>query len=248
MQAIIHSLAAAIPTHPFKHEHLRVLHEGRFANAVVYHYQDNEYNLVIKDFGSRNWLVRKTLGRLSVRQEYKALNSLKHIPGITPECYQLSECCVAYRHIEGDTLNHYGNAGNKLEPAFFHQLEHTIRAMHDAGRVHLDLRNMGNILIDDQGRPAIIDFQSSMRWQRFPVWLQKFMRYADMTGVYKAWNRYGSTPLPAHKQRFLTRYNATRKFWIFRGYPIHRMQVRAQAAIANIMSMNIIQNILDKFW
>lgn len=248
MQAIIESLAAAIPGHDFKQEHLQILHEGRFANAVVYRYQDDQYNLVIKDFSSRHYLVRKTVGRLSVRQEFKAISALSHIPGITPECYRLSECAVAYRHIEGETLSAYGRDGNKLDPAFFHQLEQCIRAMHDTGRVHLDLRNMGNILIDDNGQPAIIDFQSSIGWMRFPKWLQKFMRYADITGVYKAWNRYGSTPLPAHKQRFLKRYNATRKLWVFRGYPIHRMQLRVQAVAANIMSMNIVQNLLDKFW
>jgi len=248
VQLILNSLAAAIPGHVFEQDYLQILHEGRFANAVVYRYKDEKYNLVIKDFSSRHYVIRKTVGRLSVRQEFKAISALRHIPAVTPECYRLSECMVAYRHIEGETLSAYGASGHQLEPTFFYQLEQSIRAMHDTGRVHLDLRNMGNILIDANGDPAIIDFQSSIRWARFPKWLQKFMRYADITGVYKAWERYGATPLPAHKKQFLTRYNATRKWWVFRGYPIHRMQVRVQAFAAHVMSLNIVQNILEKFW
>lgn len=247
MQAVINSLAAAIPEHAFKQECLQVLHEGRFANAVVYLYQDECYQLVIKDFSSRHWLIRKTIGQLSVGQEFKAISGLRHISGITPQCYRLSACAVAYQHIEGETLRAYAKKGNKLEPSFFYKLEATIKAMHNTGRVHLDLRNMGNILIDSNGDPALIDFQSSIGWRRFPVWLQKFMRYADITGVYKAWERYGSTPLPGHKQRFLKRYNKTRRLWVFRGYPIHRLQLRMHALAANVMAMDLVRNMLDKF-
>ncbi|GGF63608.1 serine/threonine protein kinase [Alteromonas lipolytica] len=247
MQVVIDSLCAAIPGHEFSPACLQVLHQGRFANAVVYLYQDAQYCLVIKDFSSRHWLVRKTIGRLSVNQEYKTISQLKHIDGITPDCYRLSDCSIAYQHIAGQTLSHFAKNGDKLEPAFFYQLENTIKAMHDNGRVHLDLRNMGNILVDENGNPALIDFQSSIQWRRFPQWLQKFMRYADITGAYKAWDRYGTTPLPAHKKRFLTRYNKTRKLWVFKGYPIHRMQVRLQGLAANVMALDIVRNLMDKF-
>ena len=248
IQAILRALSAHIPGHTFSAGSLSVLHEGRFANAIVYLYQDEHYQLIIKDFSSLQWLIRKTIGRLSVRQEFNAITALQHIPGITPLCFRPGECSIAYSHIAGQTLKDYGAEGNRLSPAFCLELEKIIHRMHEAGQVHLDLRNMGNILIDEQGKPAIIDFQSSLRWQRFPLWLQKFMRYADITGAYKAWERYGTTPLPAHKKQFLTRYNATRKWWVFRGYPIHRMQVRVQTFAAHVMSLNIVQNILEKFW
>ncbi len=247
MQTVIDFLSAKILGHDFNQEHLQILHEGRFANAVVYRYQDDSYNLVIKDFSSRNWLVKNTMGRLSIRQEFAAMSALQGIEGITPECYLLTDYTIAYRYFEGDTLKGYAKKGHQLQPTFLHKLEQMIREIHARGWVHLDLRNMENILIDDHGNPAIIDFQSCMRWHKFPIWLQKFMRYADITGAYKAWTRYGATQLPRHKQTFLTKYNATRKLWVFRGYPIHRMNLKLKAMAASILSMDLVRSFMELF-
>ncbi len=183
-----------------------------------------------------------------INQEFKAISALKHIDGIAEKCYRLTSSTIAYSYVEGKTLKSLCESGEQLSPQFFYQLEKRISAMHKAGRVHLDLRNLGNILVDTHGEPAIIDFQSSIRWHSLPRWLSRFMRGADITGTYKAWQRLGKTPLPQFRSRFYEKYNKVRKVWIFRGYPLHRLQVRVQALFANILSLDIVKNILEKFW
>lgn len=46
---------------------LILLNKGRFANAAVFRYKDNELDLTIKSFFASPWLVRNTLGKIFKR-------------------------------------------------------------------------------------------------------------------------------------------------------------------------------------
>ncbi|XQF92312.1 hypothetical protein ACOBV9_13510 [Pseudoalteromonas espejiana] len=41
--------------HEFMQQHLSVVHKGRFANAIVYRYQDDKFDLIVKDFSQSPW-------------------------------------------------------------------------------------------------------------------------------------------------------------------------------------------------
>lgn len=228
-QTILKQLQQHFPEHGFAADQLAVLHKGRFANAVVYRYHDEQLDLVIKDFQHSPWLVRKTFARMFVNQELKALQKLQGIPGVSGEHYRLSKVGLAYTHINGTPLRTLSKQKQQLPVEFFKDLERMVSSMHRRGLVHLDLRNMGNILCGDDGKPYFIDFQSAIRYSRFPRWLQGFMRGADMSGVYKGWLSLCDQPLPEFKKRFFENYAKVRKRWIFRGYPLQR----ARARIAN---------------
>ncbi|MGD8174589.1 hypothetical protein [Marinimicrobium sp. ARAG 43.8] len=77
---------------------------------------------------------------------------------------------------------------------------------------------MGNVLRDPDGKPHIIDFQSSISFRWLPRWLQSAMRGADVSGIYKGWQAVCGVPLPKLKQRFFNSFNDWRKIWVFRGY------------------------------
>ena len=65
-------------------ECLSLLHEGQFANAAVFRYNDeNNLDITIKDFSGSPWLVRKTLGRIFVNIEGHTMMKLENNPSIT---------------------------------------------------------------------------------------------------------------------------------------------------------------------
>lgn len=225
-QKILAELAAQFPSHSFAPESLRVQHRGRMANALVFRYYDTEYDLTIKDFRPCPWIVGQTFGRICIGKEFRSMDVLQDLPCVTPMVRRLSPRTVAYSYIPGKPLNALHKESSPLPEAFFQRMEEMVAAMHARGIVHLDLRNMGNILCGDDGQPYFIDFQSSMRLKWVPRPLRGLIQGADISAVYKAWNRLGATPLPPEKKDYLEEFNRIRKFWVLKGYPLSHLWAR----------------------
>ena len=239
---LLMQLQQQFPEHQFVADNLKVVHTGRFANAIVYRYTDQQLDLMIKDFQHSPWWVRKTFAPLSVNQEYKGLARLAGITGVSGRFLRLSPIAVAYDYITGTPLKQLVQQKQVLPVSFFKDFERLVALMHRRGVVHLDLRNLGNVLCSDDGKPYIIDFQSTIRYARFPRWLQQFMRGADMSGVYKAWAKLADQPLPDAKADYLSNFNHVRKRWIFRGYPIQRAYMWGCG-----MATQIVSAIMERF-
>lgn len=205
---------------------LKILHRGRYANAIIYHYRDENHDLSIKDFSNSPPVIRLTLGRLFIRREEKILNRLRGIRGIVPYTCRLGKYTLAYPYIEGESLKSLRKNRERLPETFFHELERLVAHMHQSGVVHLDLRNPGNILYSTDGSPYLIDFQSALRSTLLPRCLHRLLRCADLSGVYKNWSQLSETPLPPQKQRLLTSFNRIRRFWVLRGYPLSQRRRR----------------------
>ncbi|EKE82069.1 RIO1 family regulatory kinase/ATPase [Idiomarina xiamenensis] len=244
---LLQQLNSQFPQHQFSAENLTVVHKGRFANAIVFRYHDEQFDLIIKDFQHSPWWVRRSFARLSVNQEYKGLSRLAGVSGVAARFCRLSPVALAYDYIDGESLRTLVNQQASLPKAFFSELERMVSAMHRRGVVHLDLRNLGNILCSADGKPYIIDFQSSMSYARFPKWLQRFMRRSDISGVYKAWSKLSEQSLPPSKETYLKRFNHVRKRWIFRGYPMQRAYTWATGIIAQGLHSDFLRNIFERF-
>ena len=109
-----------------------------------------------------------------------------------------------------------------LPKEFFIELEKRTREMQNKNLVHLDLRNLGNIIEGDDGNPYIIDFQSSLGTKYLPKKLKKILEDSDISGVYKSWKLVCSENLDPEKEKFLEDFNKIRKIWVFKGYPIQK--------------------------
>jgi len=245
-QRLMSQLCKRFPVQHFRVDNLSVLHRGRFANAVVYRYKDDYFDLVIKDFQHSPWFVRNTFARLFINQEYKALKCLNGMNGVSNEFYRLSSIGIAYAFIEGVPLRTLRKEGRTLPKTFFNQLEHMVFEMHHRGLVHLDLRNLGNIIVGADGQPYFIDFQSAMTFARFPRWMQRFMRGSDLSGVYKGWIAVCDQPVTEYKKAFFNHFNQFRRFWIFRGYPIHRTYLWLCGIVSQLPGADFFRNFTDK--
>lgn len=208
----------------FSENALTLIHEGRFANAVVLRYRDKNFDLTIKDFSGSPRLIRGTFGFLSTRTEFRAKKALAEALGETGRLYRLSPWSLAFDYVRGETLS---KVPKMVSSEYFIQMERIVRKLHDCGFVHLDLRNQGNMILGRDGAPHIIDFQSCLPTKYLPSFLRCYLERVDFSGVYKAWERKCSVALDRRRKAVLTYVNGIRKFWIFKGYPLqHFMEKR----------------------
>lgn len=202
--------------HALERDTSHVLNEGRWANAVLYLIEHGGEQWVVKDFGSRPWLVRNTIGRLLISREFRALHSLQGIDGVPRQPFRLDAFALGYRFVAGTTLARI--TLDARHAGFFCALERLMQQVHEVGVVHLDSRNSRNILVTENAQPALIDFQSHLRTQWMPRAIRRWLEDYDMAGVYKHWARRSPDTIDEARLQHLGEMNRWRRLWILRGY------------------------------
>jgi hypothetical protein len=200
-----------------EHGARRPLSEGRWANAVLYLFEHAGVVWVVKDFGTRSWLVRNLIGRLLVRREATGLRKLAGVPGTPQGAFRIDAFALAYRFVPGRGLRRFPVAS--LSPEFFPSLERSVTELHARARiVHLDLRNADNILVTEAGEPMLLDFQSHIGLRWMPAPLRRFAERVDRAAIYKHWARRLPDTLGPERSAVLARINELRPLWALRGY------------------------------
>ncbi len=197
---------------------VKVLHKGRWANADLYLCRGPDGIWVVKDFMPCAPMVRKTWGRLLVRREYGALCRLQGVDGIPASAFLIDAYALGYPYIPGRTLRE--TPPEDVDEYFFHRLEALVKKMHRHRLVHLDIRNRRNVLIREDGTPALLDFQSSLNLDRVPKCFHELLKEIDLSGVYKLWRLKKPDALDAVRTARLAAMNRRRFLWVLRGYPL----------------------------
>lgn len=154
-----------------------------------------------------------------IKRELRALERLQGIQGIPEKPFLLDSFALCYVFIPGTNLK-IARKIKKIGHDYFIALEKLVQEMHDRNVVHLDIRYMRNILVADDGKPALLDFQSSIFLDKIPVRFHKLFKDVDMSGVYKCWRKIDPASLDAHRLELLAEMEKKRMFWIFKGYPL----------------------------
>jgi len=121
--------------------------------------EDKEQFLVAKDFRGKAWMARYLWGPLNIGYEKFLLNKLAGVAKI-PQVIGLEDYnCLLISCIEGDEIK---KRSHLLAEDFFDQLLNIADELHTRGVLHLDLGHKSNIMVDQNGDPAIIDFNASL--------------------------------------------------------------------------------------
>ncbi|KJS32107.1 MAG: hypothetical protein VR64_08330 [Desulfatitalea sp. BRH_c12] len=195
-----------------------VLERGRWGNADIYIVRHSGATWVIKDYMPCHPIIRKTWGRLMVAREYRALFTLRGIPGVPSAPFLLDHYALCYHFIPGSVLREV--PAERIGSHFFPRLEQLVIAIHRKNLVHLDIRNQRNILMGEDGSPAILDFQSSMHLKKAPGFLHNLLKEIDLSGVYKLWDKNSPQTLGRTRKSRLEAINRKRFLWFLRGYPL----------------------------
>lgn len=151
---------------------------------MLLRYRHDDRDLVIKT-PSGNPAMRR-LQTWMLRREFRAYRRLRGLSGFA-RCHGLLD----RRYLVLDRVDGRRMAIAELEDrdAFLERLLASIRAMHDRGVAHGDLKRKVNVMVDRSGAPVILDFGTSvlLRPGRHPINRRLFevMRQTDLNAWIK---------------------------------------------------------------
>lgn len=105
----------------------------------------------------------RSVARLLLAREGAALRALEGLPGVARVLAQASDGSSLLRSFVPGTPLCLAGA---LPRDFFERLEELVRALHERGVCHNDLHKEANVLVGDDGYPALVDFQLASRHAR----------------------------------------------------------------------------------
>lgn len=128
-----------------------------FAATGLYRCGDDP--VVVKIYRRRRFfgLPMRWSGRLMARHEERLYRLLEKVEGIADFRGFVGRTGFAHSYIPGRQLHR----SDRVDDLFFDRLERTLRHVHIRGAAYMDLDKAENVLIGEDGRPHLIDFQIS---------------------------------------------------------------------------------------
>ncbi len=209
-------VAAAFSRSDLSRAERELLRDGRWANARVEKVTLDGVAWTFKDFSSRPFFVRNTIGRFLSRREGLALARLAGIDGVPGQAFRVDGHAIAARYLSGTVLAKL--PGEQVGSAFLESYEALLAAVHARGIVHLDTGGGSNMLMQADGRPGLIDFQAALFTTRLPGSMRRLLEDIDMAGLYKKWVLWQPQTLGPQRRAVLERMQRWRRFWVLRGY------------------------------
>jgi predicted Ser/Thr protein kinase len=130
-----------------------------FTKADILIQNRNGDRVVLKDYRKKNFLIRNSYGRFTLKKEAEAYSRLSGVEGV-PRCFGLEKNYVLIlEYINGKTLSSF-KSGEVPESVFF-KLEKILFAMHSRGVVNSDLHR-SNVILTPDWDVYIVDFASAL--------------------------------------------------------------------------------------
>ncbi|MCD6430933.1 MAG: hypothetical protein J7L57_06920 [Deltaproteobacteria bacterium] len=170
--------------------------------------------LVAKDFRNKGWVACYFWGPLNLMYEKFILNKLKGVAQI-PRIIGLEDYnCLLISRINGDEIK---KCRHLLSENFFDQLLKIADDLHSRGVLHLDLGHKSNIMVDQQGNPAIIDFNCSLYLppNAFYRPLIRLLSMVDRYSILRLKIKFRPQDSNPSEKRKVERFLRLRKLWIF---------------------------------
>jgi len=148
-------------------QHLETFKHDFFAATGCYQAIDNEERITLKIFRPNSFrgLPFSLLSRWEARHVekiYLKLQDTGHVPRWTG---RYGKTGITHEFIPGQELRYSAN----IEPEFFDQLDELINTMHQRGISYVDTNKPDNILVGDDGKAYLIDFQITWHQPPFPL-------------------------------------------------------------------------------
>jgi len=101
--------------------------------------------------------AREWIARFLAKRELNIHNRLKHVGGVPRIVGKIGRFGFIREFVPGETLNR----AEHIPDDYFDGLEKILEQVHSAGVAHIDIEKPENVLVGEDGRPHIIDFQIS---------------------------------------------------------------------------------------
>ena len=171
-----------------------MLREGGGTRPDVLAVNHFDRTVVLKDHNSSDRWFSRLIGPLLCYREVKALSQLAGVRGIPRLIEKVNRRALLMEHLDVVQLKHIEFDIDWSE--FFGQLTDLIEQMHQQGVAHCDLRSPGNILVDIEGQPYLVDFVACVfrgqRWNFISRWIFVKFQGADRGAILKLKQRFAA--------------------------------------------------------
>lgn len=180
---------------------------------------DDDQASIVRDAGrARVWL--RWLARALMRREARILAALDGVTGV-PQLVRLDANTLSRSFIRGEPMQE----ARPDSPAFYARAARLLRRLHSAGVVHNDLAKEPNILVDETGNPAFIDFQlagtSARRGRLF-----RTLAYDDIRHLLKHKRTYCPQALTGRERSILSKPSHGSRIWMRTVKPVYLFVTR----------------------
>ncbi len=219
-----------------EYQYEEILKEDFFSINVLYKNGSDRYVLKLSDFRFIFGILLRPFAILMSRHEYYIYQRVADIPGIPKLGPRLGHRGYFHYFVPGRTLNDLRTLSAEEKKAtvpdnFFDQLKAILSTVHEREIFYADLDKRGNIILGDDGKPWLIDFQicldlgnglnmfSGMRKRLFAR-----LRQEDEYHLYKQKRRYRPDLLTNDEKELAKRtgFGQTYNRWL--GNPYRRLK------------------------
>ncbi len=154
--------------------------------AVTARYEGDGGRVIVKVHRQASFLLVPLgwLGRMLARRECAAFERLVNVPGVPRLIGRWGKTGVLRGYIEGHALSR----GEQVSDEFHGQLGDLIDAIHAHDMAYVDLEKCENVLVGDDGRPYVFDFQ--IAWLSSHGWMGKLWPSRKILAWFQAGDRY----------------------------------------------------------
>lgn len=170
----------------------RVFKHDFFALTACYAGEAGKAVLKIGRRQSLFGLPLSWIGRLHARHEQRVLQELEDLDVVPRFLGAYGKHGFAHEYVEGHDLR----KGEHVPDDFFDRLRSGLAEIHRRGMAYVDLEKCENVLVGDDGRPYLFDFQIAWNWPRrwgselWPLrWIRGRLQQADRYHVSKLQRR-----------------------------------------------------------
>lgn len=193
----------------------RIVRRGTYFKPEISLYEVDGRKIAVKDCSGMQSFIKRLVGRRTQKREAAVYQRLAGVEGVPGFLGVIDEDAFAVEFVEGETLSRQLEK-ERLAPVL-ENLEKVINSIHTRRVVHLDLKQKRNVLVREDNRVAVVDFQSAICFGEGPLsdlifsWLKK----RDRAGLIKFKAKYGPELLSSHEKKIYSRERILARLWPF---------------------------------
>lgn len=174
---------------------------------------------VRRDASAAAWWARST-ARILLKAEARALAVLDDIPGV-PALIDTGHDRLEREYLDGSPMQE----SRPTNPAYFREAARLLRRIHRCGVVHNDLAKEPNLLMTNDGMPAIVDFQLARFWpQRGRLF--RILAREDLRHLLKHKRTYCAESLTSREKSILANPSPIARVWMATVKPVYLFVTR----------------------
>lgn len=185
---------------------------------VVLRSGGNSPEIVRATARARWWL--RPVARYLLRREATALAALEGLGGI-PQVIDIEDDILVRTYLAGRSMQE----AKPCDPEWFKAAARLLRQLHRAGVVHNDLAKEPNLLVLDDGGPAIIDFQLAAQSHKRGR-LFRIAGYEDIRHLLKHKRTYCPDHLTQREKDILANPSPVSRAWMATVKPVYLFVTR----------------------